>query len=382
MRFKIHFLMVLLVLLLWSTLGMTQSTSKIDGLVYADYYYNIKNHVASETDRDAFTYRRIYFTFENNITPLIKIRFRLESESEKYGSTSKINPFVKHAFLQWDNLIPKHSLFLGIEETNAFKNSEELWGYRSIEKTIMDLNKISSSADMGIALKGDITDKLHHWVTFFNGPGYSSAEIDRYKKIGYALWITPVKGLILEGYADYEDQNPNEPQTAAVLSSAKDYTGSRGYYTTKGFIGYEQPRYSIGAEAFWRTNEKSGIKDVIISNSQITSSTKADVKKFGFSIFGSIITPIPKLKIFGRYDYFDPNTENNVYTSFSNGKLTGGKDNETNLVIAGLDYIPQGNVHIMPNIIVQSYTQTGLDTDITGRITLYYKFDSGKIVVE
>ena len=127
-----------------------QSVSKIDGLVFADYYYNMSNSVAAEKNRNAFQYRRIYFTFENNITADIKVRFRLESESDKYGTATKINPFVKHAYLEWANLVPKHSLFLGIAETNAFKNSEELWGYRSIEKTIIDLNKICSSADLDI----------------------------------------------------------------------------------------------------------------------------------------------------------------------------------------------------------------------------------------
>ena len=70
----------------------------------------------------------------------------------------------------------------------------------------MDYHKISSSADMGIALKGDLSEKVHHWLMIMNGTGYGSAETDKYKKIGYAVWFTPVKGLILEGYVDYEKQ--------------------------------------------------------------------------------------------------------------------------------------------------------------------------------
>ncbi len=359
-----------------------QSVSKIDGLVYADYYYNFQNNVAAEQDRNAFAFRRIYFTFENNISKDFKVRFRLESDHDKYGTTNKINPFVKHAYLEWSNLIPQHKLYFGIEETNAFKNSENCWGYRSIEKTIMDLNKISSSADMGVALKGDLSETVHHWLTIFNGTGYGSSEIDRFKKIGYAFWITPAKGLIMEGYADYEDQNPNEAQTATILSSAKDFTGSTGYYTLKGFVGYEHQGFTVGAEAFWRTNKESGIKNVVIENDAIVGSTRTDVRRFGYSIFGSYVTPIHNLKAFARYDYFDPNTESNVYTKFSGGKLTGGTDDETNLIIAGLDYSPQENVHIMPNIIFKSYTQSSLDSDLMGRITLYYSFNSGKITTQ
>lgn len=360
-----------------------QVTTVIKGVAYADYYYNFSNHSDAEKDRNAFTFRRVYFTFENTITPNMKIRFRLESAHGDYGSTSKINPFVKHAYLEWSNLIPNHKLYLGIAETNAFKNTEDYWGYRSIEKTIMDLNKINPSADMGIALKGNLVGSvLHHWLTIHNGPGYGSSEVDRYKKVGYALWITPVKGLMIEGYADYENQNPNDLQTASVYKYAKNYTGSASYNTIKGFIGYDQPRFTIGAEAFIRTHKESGIQNVTIENNEITHSTISDVKLFGYSLFGSLITPIPKLKAFLRYDFFDPNTEDNVYTVFSNGKLTGGVDDENTLIIVGLDYIPQGNIHIMPNIMIRSYSQDGKDSDLTGRITLYYKFDSGKIIVE
>ena len=355
-----------------------QVISKFNGVFFGDYYYNVQNHVEDLKYENAFSIRRIYFTFENNLTENIKTRFRLESEHGEFGSTTKINPFVKHAFLEWSNLIPNHKLYLGIEETNAFKNAEDLWGYRSIEKTIMDLNKISSSADMGIALKGDLSMKFHHWLTLMNGTGYGSAEVDNYKKVGYAFWATPVNGLIIEGYADYEKQDPDH----TTFKYARDYSGSKGYYTVKGFAGYSGLHYDIGIEWFQRTNQESGITDVLVQDGAIVSAQKTDVIKSGYSIFGSWITPVPKLKIFGRYDYFDPNTGDNVVTSFTDGILRNGKDDETGLLIAGFDFIPAGNLHFIPNIVYKSYAEQGVDADLTARMTLYYKFDSGKIITE
>jgi hypothetical protein len=370
--------------------GLAQSTSVINGTVFADYYYNYKNAAAAEKDRNAFQIRRVYFTYENNINADLKVRFRLESESNAYGSTSKINPFVKHAYLELSNLIPNHKLYLGIAETNAFKNSEELWAYRSVEKTIMDLNKISSSADMGLALKGDLTGKVHHWLTVMNGTGYGAAEGDRYKKIGYALWFTPVKGLIVEGYADYEKQNPADLQTATVMSAGKDYAGSASYTTFKGFIGLDRPRYSIGFEAFQRVNAESGLENVAskydstTKKYKITGKSLADVTKFGWSAFGSWITPVPKLKVFARYDLFDPNTGDDVIVKFdeAKGKTTGGADDEASLAIFGLDYIAKGAIHVMPNVMIKNYTAEGKDSDITARLTMWFNFNSGKIITE
>jgi hypothetical protein len=367
-----------------------QSTSVINGTVYADYYYNTQNSVVSEKDRNAFQIRRVYFTFENNLTADLKVRFRLESESNAYGSTSKINPFVKHAYLEWSNLIPNHKLVLGIQETNAFKIAEEAWGYRSIEKTIMDLNKISSSADLGIGVKGDLSGKLHHWMTVMNGTGYGAAEGDRYKKLGYTLWVTPVKGLIIEGYADYEKQNPADLQTATVMSAGKDYAGATSCATFGGFVGLDKPRYTVGVEAFQRVNAESGLTDVVSAYNEttkkyaITGKTAADVTKIGWSAFGSWITPVPKLKVFARYDLFDPNTGDDVVVKFdeTKGKTTGGADDEASLMIFGLDYIANGAIHVMPNVMIKDYTAEGKDSDVTARVTMWFNFNSGKIITE
>ena len=219
---------------------------------------------------------------------------------------------------------------------------------------------------MGIALKGDLGSLAHHWLTIHNGTGYGSSEVDKYKKIGYAFWLTPVEGLMVEGYIDHEKQDPN----TGTLGHAKDYFHSSGYMTIRGFLGYSAPSFTIGGELFTRTYKNSGSKDA-------AGSEKTDVKRRGFSLFGSWITPIPKLKLFGRYDYYDPNTSDRVFVS----PTKDGVDDEMSFFFGGLDIIPKGDIHIMPNIMIKSYTQSAKENDVTARITLYYKFNSGKITI-
>ncbi len=370
----------MLVIIFSASRIFAETTSTINGVGYADYYYNFQNHDPAEESRNAFQFRRIYFTFENTVRPEMKVRFRLESQHAGYGSETRLTPFVKHAYLEWNGLIPNHKVIFGIQETNAFNNAEAIWGYRSIEKTIMDLNKLSPSADMGIGLKGDLGKSVHHWLTVMNGTGYGSSEVDRFKKIGYALWFTPVNGLILEGYADYEPQNPNDPQTENAPSGTKDYFPGKGYYTLKAFAGYKNSSLSVGAEFISRTNKQTGLSNPVITTDELVDFQKSDVTKTGYSLFGSIFTPIQKLKVFARYDYFDSNTSDHVFTNFSNGKLTSGKDDQASLFIAGLDYIQQSNLHIMPNIMIKSYSESNKKSDIVARITMYFIYDSGKIV--
>ncbi|MBN2029073.1 hypothetical protein JW824_02415 [bacterium] len=356
---------ILLVSIVRPDRGYGLTTSIIKGLVFADYYYGIKNHDSSLKNQNAFQFRRVYFTFENNITENVRIRFRIESKHPKFEQSGPINPFIKHAYLEWNGLISGHKLYLGIAETNAFKNAEDYWGYRSVEATIMDLNKISSSADMGMALKGDVGRTVHHWLTVYNGTGYQNAEQDKYKKIGYAVWFTPVDGLILEGYIDYEKQDRDN-----AISSARDYFGASSYRTLKGFFGYRTSGFTVGAEWFRRTNKQSGSADA-------GGTSRTDVNKQGFSFFGSCVTPIPKIKVFARYDLYDPNTKDNVWVSDS----VNGVDDETSFVFGGIDFTPNENVHFMPNIIVQNYALEGKGSDVTVRVTLWYEFNSGKIEI-
>jgi hypothetical protein len=89
------------------------------------------------------------------------------------------------------------------------------------------------------------------------------------------------------------------------------------------------------------------------------------------------------VKAYARYDVYDPNQSETVYTKFSNGTLSGnGADDENSLIILGLDYIPEAGIHIMPNVLIKQYTRADSKTDLTGRLTLYAKFNSGKLVGE
>ena len=354
-------ILLVMFIFIYAVTGHTQ-TASIKGIVFGDYFYNLKNHSAINEDENGFLLRRIYFTFENQLTDNIKMRFRLDTKHEDYGEKEKLYPFVKHAYLEIKNIIPHHKFYLGISATNAIDNTQSYWGYRPIEKTIMNLNKISDSADMGLSLKGDINQYIHHWITVFNGTGYGSSEVDKYKKLGYSLWITPIEGMILEGYIDYEKQDPE----TGTYAPAADYFHSSGYRTLKGFAGYRNSNFTLGGVIFSRVNYKSGSSDS-------EGTKKCDVTKTGISVFGNMTIVASKLKAFARYDYFDPNTDDHVYID----PAMNGKDDEETLVLAGLDLTVANTLHLMPNIIIKGYRNNNIDQDITARITFSYKYDTG-----
>jgi len=324
----------LLVSVLMSSLSFA-GTSKIKGYMFGDYFYNVANNDVSEENYNGFQFRRIYFTFENNLNDDIKVRFRLEAETGKTTSSSLISPFVKDAYLQWANLVPYHKVLIGLSSPPTFTLSEGIWGYRSVEKTIIDFRKARASREMGVGLTGslDMNGKYNHHFMVGNGEGHKGAEEDKYKLFMYSIWVVPLNGLTLQVYADYQRTTMNSVKVNDMLY--------------KGFIAYEQPGFTIGAEGF----QQSVTDDVI------------DSKNMGVSLFGSVI-PVPgkTFKVFGRFDHWDPDTDID--------------NNEETLLIGGLDFISAGNVHIMPNVVVRSYAEDGKDSDITARITFFYKWSS------
>ena len=79
----------------------------------------------------------------------------------------------------------------------------------------------------------------------------------------------------------------------------------------------------------------------------------------GISVFGSAKAS-DRAKVFGRFDFFDPSNK--------------ATDDRELLIIGGIDFIPLKDVHVMPNLWVQSYQASGVDADVVPRVTFYYKF--------
>ena len=72
--------------------------------MFGDYYYVL---AADETDtkRPASAMRSssavLYLTYQSDIATDFAIRFRLEAKDAGFAQGSKMEPFVKHGYLQW-----------------------------------------------------------------------------------------------------------------------------------------------------------------------------------------------------------------------------------------------------------------------------------------
>lgn len=331
---------------------LAQEKVKISGVAFVDYFYNIDNVNIAKKDLSGFQFRRIFFTTDFAVAENFDSRFRLEADQGANSLTNggSLGVMVKDAYLKWKSIFSGSDLVMGISPTPAFDASEAAWGYRSLEKTILDLDGIVSSRDFGIDLKGKLTGSgsVNYWVKIANNSG-NAPETDKYKRIYGLLKFKLSDNLQATVYADYAFK-------AKKLDAFDKQEKSNNQLVGSVFLGYKQKEdYSIGVEAFTRTIQNNFAKT---ASDALQNQTSIGVSVWGWGALSETI------KLVGRFDNFDPNMNNDV--------------DGTSLFMAGVDYKAAKNVNVIPNVQFFNYQAKDASgkskKDLTARVTLAYSF--------
>lgn len=346
---------------------------KVWGYAFGDYYY--KMHADSlgrgnsqysglpETS-NTFEMRRVYLGYDYNISERFSSEVLLSYEGNTLSDNATRTVFVKSANLRWKKLFCGTDVVFGLQATPAFPMLvEKTWGYRAAEKTIFDMRRLGGSADLGIGLQGRYgeKDKFGYNLLVANGSG-TKLEGDIFKKVYGDVFVKLMDNkLILDAYGDYE--------RTLMIPGLHKYKASFKFaamYTTEPL--------TVGVEACIQQQHNYAVYTVPLTAVTDTS----DVEDMGVSVFihGSIIKG--KLGFFARYDMFNPDLKyhpEDLYTA-------GGAPNTEMFILAGLDYTPHKNVHIMPNVWYDSFSNRSQnvsghvrsDFDLVPRLTVWYVF--------
>jgi hypothetical protein len=325
-------------------IAQDKPAGKVSGYVFGDYFYKIggdstgsgSQYSTLGKDQQAFQFRRLYLYYDHTFDDRFSAQFLLEG-NDKTFTDGKHGVFVKTAYLEWKNIFANSNLWFGLIPTPTWSLlSEKVWNYRSIEKTVADFRGLGSASDIGIGIRGKFDEggTVNYVAMIGNGNG-QKPENNKYKKYYASLNVKPVKELVIEGYVDFEP-----------AANEKDKT------TFKGFAAYQSEHITVGAEAVTQIQKKA-------------TSTGDDRSPLGLSFFAW--APIPgseNFNAFARFDFYNPDT-----------KVSSAGFKEA-FITAGLDYMPIKNVHIMPNVWVNTFSNkasggTNRDADVVGRITFF-----------
>jgi len=333
-----YFLLVLFVIGLIPTTG--QADGKLKGYMFSDYYYVAQHHDSDIEGRHGLWFRRIYFTYDNKLADNLKIRLRLEMASPgDFSSSSTMTPAVKDAYLDYKT--GGQSIMFGIIGTPTWGQIEDIWGYRAVEKTPLDLQKLGSSRDFGIALKGHLDNsKTVSYMLMFGNGASNKGEKDNGKKFYGSLGFSPSKGLYLEAYGDYETQKDD-----------------KSYYVYQGFASYSGDWGRIGLQYANRHYDHG-------DTSQDWSIMSA------FAVFKAA----KNVDLIARFDkMFDANPSGHKisYIPFASNAAS-------NLIIAGISWEGLKNVKLIPNLKYVFYDDPDYgdkpSSNIYANMTVYFKF--------
>lgn len=308
---------------------------RVSGTVFADAHYQLKG-TTSATDSSFFRFRRVQVTVDQDLDTTFAMRVQLEADDNELTSKGKSATFLKQVYLRWKKLSTWGDLAMGLSPTPTWSVAEGFWGYRSLEKTVLDLQGLGSATDMGVALQRAATDAhpLGWHLMLSNGNG-QKPENNVGKK--FMLSVPYKMGAVtVEGMADFEDDR-----------------GTHDRWTAKGFAGWQKDADALGIEVYRRVNANAG-------------AANADVVPFGVSAYGRTKLN-ERWGAVGRVDWTDPdsNVDNAGYR-------------ETYL-LGALDATPLPNVHIMPNVLWRIYSGKASavpdrDSDVALRVTVHWNY--------
>ncbi len=317
-----------------------KNTGKIHGYMFGDYYYVSSNHDSGLVDQNGFWLRRVYLGYDKDLDGNFSMRLRLEMNTAgDFSSSFRLEPYIKDAYLKWKK--SGNTIYAGISPSPTWGVIEHFWGYRSVERTPLDLQKWGSSRDFGIALKGKTPNGVVGYHLMLGNGNSNRSETNPGKKAMGAVSVHPTGALVLEGYLDWND-NP----------------GGTDWITVQGFAGFKTDQAKIGLQYAQQTRKVENGKDIDLSL----------VSAF------LVATINPKTNIFARVDrQFDPNPRGN-----SISYIPFDETAKSTFFVGGLDFSTAKNVHIMPNVEMVKYDENDAgvtpDTDVIARVTTFFKF--------
>ena len=369
LRFCFCLFWVLLPMALLDAQGSTEfkPSGKVWGLMFNDVYWKAAGDTATWSSRAeysgvpedvyAFAIRRAYLGYDYQWSPQFSAAVLLEGTDLIQATRGDRTVTIKSLHVRWKDIYPNGDLLIGQIPTLAYTFIiEKVWGYRSVEKTIMDQRSLRSSSDLGVALMGklDSLGSFGYNLMISNGGGTRPEELTQsgkhkiYSGEFYGYFLD--RKLVLDLYVDH-------------LTGLNDRTVT----TLKGFAGLQLPAFTFGAEIF--SFRQNNLKP-----------DGSDANTFGYSLFARAPVAQDKLSVFARYDSFDPD---NAYRTQDAPTVYAGSNMfrhySESFFVAGLDFSPHKSIHIMPNIWINSYEAKAESSilvdrkaDIVPRVTVFF----------
>ena len=286
---------------------------KISGVTYFDF---------SVTDSSAFNFQRQYFGYGGEVSD--QVSFNILFDVGRNVPDNRLSAYLKKAQVNYKSSLGKFNF--GLIGMNTYAVQESNWGYRFIEKSAIDKNEFSATADIGVGFSRSLIDNLNLSLLFVNGEGFKKPQGDKYHKIAF-------NATYGEG-----NLNKNDGYNAGLVYTTES-TDTDPTTMASVFGGFARMGLRLGGEY-----------DML---------TKGSVESNIISVSANYIVR-DNIDIFARYDIVDDNDNTE-----KNGK---------NYLITGIVLSCDGGISVAPNLRMVNYENTDKDSEMEYKVNLQFKF--------
>jgi hypothetical protein len=317
---------------------------RVLGEFFGDFYYKFQGdtgailtgpgeYQTTEKNYNAFGIRRVSFGYEHPFNETFTVRILLEGSDASLLPNNTRSIYIKIAQIVWHEIMPGSRLIIGSQTSLTFPRfSERIWGYRNVEKSIIDFRRLGASFDMGVSLEGRFNKQgtLGYALMVGNGTG-QKPENDKYKKLYGSINSRLYDKFLTELYFDWEPDSPTSHTT-----------------TYKGFLGYQIKTLTLGLEPFRQITKDVNFPKIIRSGTSLFVRAQVAEKIFTFL----------------RTDFYNPDAGKNGLKEM--------------FFLTGLDFRLQPKLSLIPNVWVNSYFPETADipdrkSDVVGRVTFSFR---------
>jgi hypothetical protein len=323
---------------------------KVTSQVFGDYYYVALADTGADAlqkavlnklkNANGFVFRRANLGYEQYFTKKFFARICMESDGTSVFSDGRAGIYLKDAYIRWE-FCELTSVWLGLQPTFSFETSEKYWGFRCIERTIMDQRGFAASRDFGISVRGKFSERgnLYYNLLAANN-NYLKPETDRFKRVYANIGYKPAEFADIIVYSDYGFRAKEKDKTKDEILSGL-------------FTGIKKEKYSAGLELIYHYGKNAWKPDTI----------EMDKSSFASSLFGSY-SFTKKISVFVRYDFYNDNIDEDA-----DGDIR-------HFAIAGFSWSPAENIMFSPNVMTEFYEKSGSYSpapSVWPRITFFWQ---------
>lgn len=209
-------------------------------------------------------------------------------------TTPETQLFVKKAYIQgkFDDLAV---LRVGSADMPWIPYAEGVYGYRFVEKTLIDREGFGTSADWGVNLNGS-SGMFNYSASLVNGGGYKNPTRSKVMDFEGRVGFSPIEGLII-GLGYYNGSLGQDTNTNQIAAESAPHGGLAQNQATREnlLVAWKADGLTVGAEYFTAKNFSSKL---IFSNSTDSED--------GYSVYGSYDFPGTDYGFYVRYDSVKP----------------------------------------------------------------------------